>query len=100
MSNNTEISVTENSNEWINWIEEAISKNYVKYYEYNHFSNIQEIGSGSFKKVYRVNWENSHLALKSFFSFNHTTVKEIVQEVIIMYDIFVFEISFLIKFYL
>ena len=86
MSNSVEFTITENSNEWINWIEEAISKNYVKYYEYNHFNNIQEIGSGSFGKVYLVNWENSHLALKSFFSFNNTTVnKEIVQEVIIIY---------------
>ena len=52
--------VAENSNEWINWIEEAISKNHIKYYEYEHFSNIQEIGCGTFGKVHRVNWKNSH----------------------------------------
>ena len=82
MSNNK---VAENSNEWINWIEEAISKNHIKFYEYEHFSNIQEIGCGNFGKVYRVNWKNSHryLALKSFFNFNGITVKEIVNEVII-----------------
>ena len=76
---------TEDSNEWINWIEEAISKNHIKYYEYEHFSNIQEIGCGTFGKVYRVNWKNSHryLALKSFFNLNGITVKEIVNEVII-----------------
>ena len=77
--------VAENSNEWINWIEEAISKNHIKYYEYEHFSNIQEIGCGAFGKVYRANWKNSHryLALKSFFNLNGITVKEIVKEVII-----------------
>jgi hypothetical protein len=85
MSNNTKFSVTENSNEWINWIEEAIAKKYFKYYEYRHFSNIQEIGSGNFGKVYRANWKNSnsYLALKSFFNLNHIIAKEIVQEVII-----------------
>ena len=82
MSNNK---VAENSNEWINWIEEAISKKHIKYYEYHHFSDIQEIGSGNFGKVYRANWKNSHryLALKSFFNLNGITVKEIVNEVII-----------------
>ncbi|GES97356.1 kinase-like domain-containing protein [Rhizophagus clarus] len=69
-------------NEWVNWIEEAITKNYFKHYDYKHFSNIQEIGSGIFGKVYRTNWKNSHrhLALKSFFNFNNATVKEIVNE--------------------
>jgi hypothetical protein len=84
MSNNTELSVTENSNELIDWIENAITKNYFKYHEYENFSNIQEIGSGSFGKVCRVNWKSSpgYLALKSFFDLNHITAKEIVYEVI------------------
>ena len=79
MSNNIE-----NSNEWINWIEEAISKKHIKYYEYDFFSNIQEMGCGNFGKVQRANWKNSHryLALKSFFNFNNITIKEIVNEVI------------------
>jgi SPX domain protein involved in polyphosphate accumulation len=90
MSNNTEsntsVEFTENSNnEWINWIEEAIAKDYFKYYELNHFSNFQEIGFGGFGKVYRANWKSSpnYLALKSFFNFNNVTIKEIVKEVII-----------------
>ena len=59
------------SNEWNNWIEEAISKNYLKYYDYKHFRNIQEIGRGSFGIVFRANWKDSeqYFALKSFFSF-------------------------------
>ena len=86
MSSNTEFKPTENSDEWINCIEEAISKKHIKYYEYEHFSNIKEIGSGNFGKVYRTNWKNYHeyLALKSFFSFNNVIAKEIVNEVIVI----------------
>jgi len=86
MSNNTELKVS-NSNEWINWIEESIAKKNIKYYDYKHFNNIQEIGFGGFGKVYRANWKSSHnyLALKSFFNFNNITVKEIVNEAIIKY---------------
>ena len=84
--NDTEMQATENSNEWIDWINDAISKKLIKYYEYDHFYNIEEIGSGSFGKVYRANWKNSnkYLALKSFTSLNNTTAKEIVHEVIII----------------
>ena len=82
---NSELKVSGNSNEWTNWIEDAISRKLIKYYEYKYFSNFKEIGSGGFGKVHRVNWKNSHrpLALKSFFSNNNATVKEIVHEVII-----------------
>ena len=85
MSNNTD---TNNSNEWINWIEESIAKESIKYYDYKHFNNIQEIGFGGFGKVYRANWKNSYsyLALKSFFNFNNITAKEIINEVIIIYN--------------
>jgi hypothetical protein len=85
-NNNTVLKFFDNSNnEWINWIEESIAKKQIKYYDYNHFNNIQEIGFGSFGKVYRANWKKSHnyLALKSFFNFNIVT-KEIVKEVIII----------------
>ncbi|GBB95052.1 hypothetical protein RclHR1_24680002 [Rhizophagus clarus] len=82
MSKNIELNATGISNEWVNWIEEAITKNYFKYYEFKHFSNIQELGSGGFGKVYRANWKNSdkYFALKSFFNLNNVTVKEIVNE--------------------
>ncbi|RGB39523.1 kinase-like domain-containing protein [Rhizophagus diaphanus] len=77
------ITVTEVSyNEDIDWIEEAIGKKHIKYYEFENFSNIEEIGSGSFGKVYRANWKNSHsfLALKFFFNLNNVTIKEVVNE--------------------
>ncbi|RGB36158.1 kinase-like domain-containing protein [Rhizophagus diaphanus] len=79
---------TENTNEWINWIEEAILKDHLKYYEYNQFNDIQEIGSGSFGKVYRAKWKNfEHLALKSFFNLDSNTVKEIVHEIKLQRDV-------------
>jgi hypothetical protein len=70
-----------------NWIEEAISKGYFRYYEYENFSNFKEIGNGSFGKVCRANWKKSeqYFALKSFFIFNNTTAKEIIREVINYY---------------
>jgi hypothetical protein len=84
MSDNIKMHDTENKNEWINWIEEAIDKEQLKYYEYKEFNNIQEIGTGGLGKVYRANWKNSekNFALKSFFSLNNITVKEIIREVI------------------
>src|ERR1043166_8556078 len=82
---------SENSNEWINWIEEAISRKLIKYYEYEHFRDFKEIGSGSFGKVYRASWRGPHryLALKSF-SNNDNAVKEIVHEVIMNNNFFNF----------
>jgi hypothetical protein len=73
----------QNTNEWIDWIEEAIVKEHINYYEYKQFNNFQEIGSGSFGKVYRANWKNleKNFALKSFFNTNELTIKEIVCEV-------------------
>ena len=92
MSNDIKIKIIDNSNEWINWIEESIAKKKIKYYDYKHFNNVQEIGFGEIGKVYRANWKDSHnyLALKSFFNFN-VMAKEIVNEVTIifcLYDIF------------
>jgi hypothetical protein len=87
MSNHSEIKITGNSNEWVDWIEEAIERKYFKYYEYKNFSNVEVIGSGSFGTVYRANWRNSsyYLALKSFHNYNSITVKEVVNEVTIIY---------------
>ncbi|POG74925.1 kinase-like domain-containing protein, partial [Rhizophagus irregularis DAOM 181602=DAOM 197198] len=80
---------TEYTNEWVNWIEEAVDKEYFKYYEYQQFNNIQHIGTGGFGKVYRANWKNSEkkFALKSFFSLDNITVKEIVRELKIQREV-------------
>ncbi|EXX51991.1 uncharacterized protein OCT59_007136 [Rhizophagus irregularis] len=80
---------TENTNECINWIEEAISKEYFRFYEHEYFSNVQRIGTGGFGKVYRANWKNSeqYLALKYFFNLDDVTAKEIVHELKLQRDI-------------
>jgi hypothetical protein len=87
MSNNTELKVTENSNDWNNLIKEAIAKYQIKFYKYRRFKNFQEIGSGDCGKVYLANLKKTqrYLVLKSFFNLDNTTVKEIVYEVIIIY---------------
>ncbi|GBC27191.2 kinase-like domain-containing protein [Rhizophagus irregularis DAOM 181602=DAOM 197198] len=92
MSNNNNINKIqskENTNEYINWIKEALSKEYFKYYEFENFKNIQEIGSGEFGKVYRANWKNleHYLTLKSFFNPNNITIKEIVNELKFQRDV-------------
>ncbi|CAB5381506.1 unnamed protein product [Rhizophagus irregularis] len=81
--------VTENTYEWINWIEESVSKEYYRFCERAHFSNIQIVGTGRFGKVYRANWKNSgkYLALRSFFNLDDVTAKEIVHELKIHRDI-------------
>ncbi|EXX65642.1 uncharacterized protein OCT59_024043 [Rhizophagus irregularis] len=77
------------ANNSINWIEESISKNHIKYYEYKYFNNIQEIGTGCFGKVYRANWKNSeqYLALKSFFNLDNITIKELIHELELHRDV-------------
>jgi hypothetical protein len=68
--------------EWVQWIEEEISKCYIKYYEYNEFQNIQCVGSGAFGKVFKANLRSSNtvIALKSFID-NGCIMKEIINEV-------------------
>ena len=77
------------TNEWINWIEEAISKRHIKYYDYKEFKNIQEIGIGGFGKVYRAKWKNSpqYFALKSLLNINDVAIKELIHEVITKHHI-------------
>ncbi|RGB36752.1 hypothetical protein C1646_757728 [Rhizophagus diaphanus] len=48
MPNNIEIQDTEHKNGWVNWVEEAIGKEYYKLYENNNFHNVQEIDSEKF----------------------------------------------------
>ncbi|GBC02999.1 hypothetical protein RclHR1_04920008 [Rhizophagus clarus] len=88
MSNCPEFKVNNNSNEWINWIEESIEKKQIKHYDYKHFNNIQEIGFGSFGGVYRANWKVSHnyFALKSFLNFD-IAAKEIVNELKLQHEV-------------
>ncbi|GBC14218.2 kinase-like domain-containing protein [Rhizophagus irregularis DAOM 181602=DAOM 197198] len=70
-------------NEWFKWIEEAIAKKHIKYYEYKYFKNIQEIGIGSFGKVYRAKWKDlpKYFALKSLLNIDEEAIKELINEI-------------------
>lgn len=74
------------TNEWADWLEEAISKKHIKYYEYEYFSNIQEIGVGGFGKIYRAYYKSSeqYLVLKSLLNLDNVAIKELVNEVIFL----------------
>ncbi|RIA91620.1 kinase-like domain-containing protein [Glomus cerebriforme] len=89
MSNNIEKQDDENTNEGVNWIEEAIAKEHIKFFKYKDFYNVREIGSGGFAKVFRANWKNSvqYFALKYFLNLNNITVKELIRELKIQKDI-------------
>lgn len=79
MSNATGVN---NSNEYISWLEDSITKEYLNYYEYSEFKNIQPIAKGAFGNVHRANWKNidTILVLKSFNN-EKSTFKEVVNEV-------------------
>jgi hypothetical protein len=81
ISNNSGTQISNNS------IEQVISNEHVRYYDYKDFYNIEnidnKIGNDNFEKVYRTNLKNSeqYFVLKSF-NFDNVTVKEIIHEVI------------------
>jgi hypothetical protein len=82
MAENFKIKDLNYFNDWLNY---SISEEHIKYYEYSDFTNIQQIGKGSYGNVVRVNWKNSNriFALKSFNN-NEQTLKEVVKEVIFL----------------
>ncbi|EXX50180.1 uncharacterized protein OCT59_023942 [Rhizophagus irregularis] len=65
---------TKNSNELINWVEDFILVNNIKYYKYENFYNIEKIGN----QIYRANCKNSeqHFVLKSFNIIDNDILKE------------------------
>ena len=65
-------------------IENYISKNSIKYYDYEDFYCNDEICSGSLAKVYHAKYKNSceSVILKYLFNLNEITAKEIVKEVL------------------
>ncbi|CAB4402739.1 unnamed protein product [Rhizophagus irregularis] len=84
--------MTYNSNSKIaltQWIEGAVTENYINYCDFNEFKKIQFINNGAFGDVYRAIWkksENSVVALKAFEN-NKTIIKEIVNEIKLMHKV-------------
>ena len=76
-------------NYYIDWLNRSINEEHIKYYEYSNFTNIQQIGRGSYGNVVRANWKNSDrlFALKSFNN-DKQTLKEIVKEVGLIYYVY------------
>ena len=65
------------------WLENSITNEYLNYYEYSEFKNIQRLGGGSYGSVVRANWKNTDtiLAVKSFNSQASTFYKDVINEV-------------------
>ena len=79
--------MTDKSDGSINWLEKSIASDYLNYYEYSNFKNIQPIGCGAFGRVCRANWKDTDniFSLKSF-HYCESTLKEVVKEVLNMYN--------------
>ncbi|RGB24701.1 kinase-like domain-containing protein [Rhizophagus diaphanus] len=76
----TKKTILKDSNQWL---EKLIIDEYINYYDYSNFKNIQPIGSGAYGNVNRANWKSTDhfFALKSFSNNNNKqTLEEIVNE--------------------
>ena len=73
---------TNDSNDYVDWVEKAVTENYIKYYDYSEFTNMKEINNGSVGSIFRATWKGTDtlLVIKSSYKL---TVKEIVNEVFI-----------------
>ena len=74
---------TNDSDANFDWLEKAISENYIKYYDYAEFTSKEEISCGSFGNVSRANRKDSDTVMALKYSYN-LTVKEIINEVTIV----------------
>ncbi|GES91938.1 kinase-like domain-containing protein [Rhizophagus clarus] len=76
-------------NSKFNWLEAAISNNYIKYYEYKHFKNIHRVGTGYFGEVFRANYKDSeqYLALKIFFNLDIAAIKDFIHELKLLREV-------------
>ncbi|CAG8740093.1 9838_t:CDS:1, partial [Funneliformis caledonium] len=46
------------------WVEKAIKENYIKYYNYAEFKDVQEIYSRSVAKTFRAKWKDTDMVMK------------------------------------
>ena len=77
---------TNDPNDHVDWVEKAITENYIKYYNYSDFTNMKEINNGSVGNIFRASWKGTDtlLVVKSSYKL---TVKEIVNEVFIVINL-------------
>ncbi|RGB35179.1 kinase-like domain-containing protein, partial [Rhizophagus diaphanus] len=82
MSKVTKETDLKESNIYIDWLEKSINDEYINYYNYLEFKNLNPLGSGSYGRVFRANWKNTDgiFALKTFNN-DKITLKEIVNEI-------------------
>ena len=75
---------TNDPNDYVDWVEKAITENYIKYYNYSDFTNMKEINNGSVGNIYQANWKGTDtlLVVKSSYKLS---IKEIVNEVLLFY---------------
>ena len=77
---------TKDPNDCVDWVEKAVTENYIKYYNYTDFTNMKEINNGSVGNIYQANWKGTDalLVVKSSYKLS---VKEIVNEVLIFINL-------------
>ena len=70
------------SNDYVDWVEKAVTENYIKYYNYSDFTNMKEINNGSVGNIYQANWKGTDtlLVVKSSYKLS---IEEIVNEVLL-----------------
>ncbi|PKC56464.1 hypothetical protein RhiirA1_473956 [Rhizophagus irregularis] len=63
------------------WFDKSIVEEYITLYEFSDFNNLQPIGRGSFRSVFRANWKNTDtiFAIKKFNN-NNSTPNQVVNE--------------------
>src|SRR5947207_15984996 len=73
-------------NDCVDWVEKAVTENYIKYYNYTEFTNMKEINNGSVGNIFQASWKGTDtlLVVKSSYKL---TVKEIVNEVFIIINL-------------
>ncbi|POG73392.1 kinase-like domain-containing protein, partial [Rhizophagus irregularis DAOM 181602=DAOM 197198] len=83
MSKETKETDPKEPNYYIKWLEKSIANEYLNYYEYSEFKNLESIGNGSHGNVVRANWKNAGIffALKTFKYYDNIMLKELVNEI-------------------
>ena len=54
------INISNNTNEWAQWIEDDIAREYINYHDYGEFRDIVKVGYGGFREAYRANLGSSN----------------------------------------